>query len=71
MNRGFDIPKASTESTAMNIFGGLERREDDIFPDPVSNSIADGWRSGVAKALEHQMSGFVPSVATIAEQRVA
>jgi len=63
MNRGFDIPKASTESVAVNIFGALERNEDDIFPDPVSSSIADGWRSGVAKALESQFSGFVPAAA--------
>ena len=59
MNRGFDIPKASTESVAQAIFDGVENGEDDIFPDPVSASIADGWRSGAAKALERQMTAFV------------
>jgi NAD(P)-dependent dehydrogenase (short-subunit alcohol dehydrogenase family) len=61
MNRGLDIPKASTESTARAIFDGLARGEEEIFPDPVSQSIAAGWRAGVAKALEGQFKGFVPA----------
>jgi len=60
MNRGFDIPKASTESAARGIFDGLERDEEDIFPDPASQSVADGWRNGAAKALERQFAAFVP-----------
>jgi NAD(P)-dependent dehydrogenase (short-subunit alcohol dehydrogenase family) len=60
MNRGFDIPKASTESAAQGIFDGLEKSEEEIFPDPASQQIADGWRTGTAKALEHQFAAFVP-----------
>ena len=60
MNRGFDIPKASTESAALGIFDGLEKGEEDIFPDPVSQSIADAWRTGAAKVLEQQFKAFVP-----------
>src|SRR5436190_943238 len=60
MNRGFNIPKASPESAAQGIFDGLERGEEDIFPDPASLSVAEGWRMGVAKALERQFAGFVP-----------
>lgn len=63
MNRGFEIPKASTESAARGIFDGLEKGEEDIFPDPTSLSIADGWRAGVVKALEHQFTAFVPDSA--------
>ena len=63
MNRGFDIPKASPESAAVGIFDGLARNEDDIFPDPASQSIADGWRAGAAKALERQFAAFVPKSA--------
>lgn len=63
MNRGMDIPKATTESAARGIFAGLERDEEDIFPDPVSQSIADGWRSSAAKALERQFASFVPGSA--------
>ena len=60
MNRGFDIPKATTESAARGILDGLERGEEDIFPDPASQSVADGWRNGAAKALERQFAAFVP-----------
>jgi len=63
MNRGFDIPKASTESAAAGIFDGLEKGEEDIFPDPASLSIAEGWHNGVAKALERQFTAFVPESA--------
>src|SRR6202166_2694703 len=60
MNRGFNIPKASPESAARGIFDGLERGEADIFPDPASQSIAEGWRTGAVKALDRQFAAFVP-----------
>jgi NAD(P)-dependent dehydrogenase (short-subunit alcohol dehydrogenase family) len=66
MNRGFDIPKASPESAARAIFDGLEKSDEDIFPDPASQSIAESWRNGAVKALERQFAGFVPeSVANL------
>jgi NAD(P)-dependent dehydrogenase (short-subunit alcohol dehydrogenase family) len=60
MNRGLDIAKASPESVAAGVFDGLARGEEEIFPDPVSQSIAEGWRSGAVKGLERQFAGFVP-----------
>jgi NAD(P)-dependent dehydrogenase (short-subunit alcohol dehydrogenase family) len=63
MNRGFDIPKASPESAARGIFDGLEKGEEDIFPDPASQSIAEGWRTGAQKALERQFAAFLPESA--------
>jgi NAD(P)-dependent dehydrogenase (short-subunit alcohol dehydrogenase family) len=60
MTRGFEIPKASAETAAQGIFDGLEKGEEDIFPDPASRSIAEGWRTGAAKALERQYAAFVP-----------
>jgi NAD(P)-dependent dehydrogenase (short-subunit alcohol dehydrogenase family) len=61
MNRGFDIPKASPESAARGIFDGLEEGEEDVFPDPASQSVAEGWRTGAAKGLERQFAAFVPA----------
>src|SRR6266403_1174773 len=49
-----------TESAAVGIFDGLEKGEEEIFPDPTSRSIAEGWRAGVSKALERQFAAFVP-----------
>ena len=60
MNRGLEIPKASPESAAAGIFDGLARGEEEIFPDPASASVAEGWRAGAAKALERQFAVFVP-----------
>jgi len=60
MSRGLDIPKASPESAAAGIFDGLEKGEDEIFPDPASASVAEGWRSGVVKAMDRQFAAFVP-----------
>jgi NAD(P)-dependent dehydrogenase (short-subunit alcohol dehydrogenase family) len=66
MNRGFDIPKASPKSAAEGIFEGLERGEEEIFPDPASRSIAESWRAGAAKALEREFAAFVPQSAAAA-----
>jgi short-subunit dehydrogenase len=54
MTRGFEIPKASPESVARAIFDAVDKDEKDILPDPISQSMADSWRSGAAKALERQ-----------------
>jgi NAD(P)-dependent dehydrogenase (short-subunit alcohol dehydrogenase family) len=59
MSRGLDIPKASPESVARGIFEGVERGEEEIFPDPMSESMAEGWRSGPAKALERQNAALI------------
>ena len=59
MTRGFEMPKATPESAARAIFDGLERGEEEIFPDPLSQSVAEGWRSGAAKALERQGAALV------------
>jgi len=66
MNRGFNIPKASPESAAQKIFEGLEKKEEDIFPDPASQSIAESWRKGVSKTLERQFAAFAPKGAATA-----
>ena len=59
MSRGYDVPKASPESVARAIFDGVEKREEDIFPDPMAESMAESWRSGAAKALERQFAALV------------
>jgi len=59
MSRDFDAPKASPESVARAIFDGVEKGEEDIFPDPMSEAMAESWRSGAAKALEREFSALV------------
>jgi short-subunit dehydrogenase len=59
MSRDADIPKSSPESVAQGVLDGVERGEEEIFPDPKSASLAESWRSGAAKALEGQYAALV------------
>jgi NAD(P)-dependent dehydrogenase (short-subunit alcohol dehydrogenase family) len=59
MTVGLDLPKASPESVARAIFDGIENGDEEVFPDPVSASITEAWRSGVVKALERQFAAYV------------
>ncbi|MGH2392153.1 MAG: SDR family NAD(P)-dependent oxidoreductase [Candidatus Limnocylindria bacterium] len=58
MTRGLDVPKAAPESVARAIFDGVEKDEEDIFPDPMSEAMAESWHSGTAKALERQYAAL-------------
>jgi hypothetical protein len=62
MARGLDIPKASAESVARAIFDGVENGDEEIFPDPMSATMAEGWRSGAAKAFERQNAALLEPV---------
>jgi NAD(P)-dependent dehydrogenase (short-subunit alcohol dehydrogenase family) len=67
-NRGIGrtlVNEALRRGAKRVIFDGLENNEEDIFPDPLSQSIAEGWRTGVAKAFGRQYAGFVPESAAL------
>ena len=49
----------AADYTAAGILDGVEKGEEDIFPDPTSQTLADGWRTGVAKALERRINAVV------------
>jgi NAD(P)-dependent dehydrogenase (short-subunit alcohol dehydrogenase family) len=59
MTQDLDIPKFSADSVARAIFDGVEKEEEDIFPDAVSESMAESWRGGAIKALERQNAALV------------
>ena len=59
MVRFLDIPKSSPESVASAILDGVENGEEEIFPDPMSVSMADGWRNGFAKTFERQNAALL------------
>ena len=59
MSRDLDVPKASPESVARAILDGVASGEDEIFPDPMSASMAKSWRSGTLKALERENAALV------------
>jgi len=59
MSRGFPVPKASTESVAHAIFDAVQAGEDDIFPDPMSATLAESWQAGPVKEMERQNAALV------------
>jgi NAD(P)-dependent dehydrogenase (short-subunit alcohol dehydrogenase family) len=59
MVRALEIPKTPPEDVAQATLDGVERGEEEIFPDPMSQLLADGWRAGVAKELERQNATMV------------
>jgi NAD(P)-dependent dehydrogenase (short-subunit alcohol dehydrogenase family) len=59
MTRDLDIPKTSPQSVARAIFDGIENGDEEIFPDPMSQTMADGWRGGGVKAFERQNAALV------------
>jgi NAD(P)-dependent dehydrogenase (short-subunit alcohol dehydrogenase family) len=52
MSRALDIPKADPADVARAIFDGVASGAPEIFPDPLSATLAPGWREGPVKALE-------------------
>jgi NAD(P)-dependent dehydrogenase (short-subunit alcohol dehydrogenase family) len=59
MTRGLDIPKAAPEAVARAIFDGVEQGQEEIFPDAMSQPLAQSWRSGAAKTLESQYAALL------------
>ena len=55
--------QTAPESVASAILDGAQRGEEDIFPDPLSQTMFDSWRSGPAKALERQNAALVATPA--------
>jgi hypothetical protein len=64
MVRDLDIPKASPQSVAQAILDGLAKGEDEIFPDPFSQTLADSWNSGAVKTLERQNATLLSATQT-------
>jgi len=59
MSRELPVPKASAESVARAIFEAVRAGEEDIFPDPMSATLAEGWRTGAVKEMERQNATLV------------
>lgn len=52
MSRELDIPKAAPEAVARAIFDGVAGGYDEIFPDPLSATLATEWAAGGIKAMQ-------------------
>jgi NAD(P)-dependent dehydrogenase (short-subunit alcohol dehydrogenase family) len=59
MTRDFPMAKTSPDQVASAILDAVQRGEEDIFPDPASLTLADGWLNGELKARERQNAALV------------
>jgi NAD(P)-dependent dehydrogenase (short-subunit alcohol dehydrogenase family) len=59
MVRDLDIAKTAPDDVARATLDGVERGDEEIFPDAMSQPLADGWRAGVVKELERQNAAMV------------
>ena len=66
MMRDLEVPKATPQSVAEAIFDGVERGEEEIFPDAMSINLADSWRTSAAKDFEHQFAALVNEMSVTA-----
>lgn len=57
MTKGFEMEKASAQSTGENIVKGLVAGKEDIFPDPMSTQISELWAKD-PKGLERQFAAM-------------
>jgi len=56
MTKSMDMAKASPSDVARAILEGVERGEEDIFPDPISRQMSEIWRNN-PKQVERQLGG--------------
>lgn len=63
MSRDLPVAKASPESVARAIFDGVQRGDEEIFPDPLSQTLAESWRASPVKEMERQNAALVTTVA--------
>jgi len=59
MVRDLPIAKTLPELVARGILDGVQNGDEEIFPDPVSGTMAESWRTGAAKALERQNATLI------------
>lgn len=64
MSQGLNAPKASPSYVAGAIFDGMENGQDDIFPDPASEPMAEGWRAGVANTAATEFAALAKAIRT-------
>jgi NAD(P)-dependent dehydrogenase (short-subunit alcohol dehydrogenase family) len=57
MVKDFAMPKTSPADTAKGLLAGIERGDEDIFPDPMAQQMGDLWNKS-PKELERAFAGF-------------
>ncbi|NLP84912.1 SDR family NAD(P)-dependent oxidoreductase [Microbacterium sp. CFH 90308] len=61
MTRELAIPKTAPSLVATAVFDGVQRGDEEIFPDPVSVQFEASWNSGPLKAFERANATLLPA----------
>jgi NAD(P)-dependent dehydrogenase (short-subunit alcohol dehydrogenase family) len=59
MTRDLTVPKAAPATVAHAIFDGVAGGAEEIFPDPMSASLAPSWATGAVKMLERDNAALL------------
>jgi NAD(P)-dependent dehydrogenase (short-subunit alcohol dehydrogenase family) len=59
MLRAVEMPKSPPAEVARAIFDGMLDDRDEIFPDPMSATLAAAWDGGVLKAMERAHAAYL------------
>ena len=65
--RHLELSKTPPEDVARAMLDGVERGDEDIFPESMPQLLGEGWRVGVAKTLERQNAALVTAEPIAAE----
>ena len=63
MSRELEVPKVSPEHAAGAIFDGVAAGDDEIFPHPMLDAVAQTWNAGEVKSLERQFANLIEPAA--------
>jgi NAD(P)-dependent dehydrogenase (short-subunit alcohol dehydrogenase family) len=61
MSRPFDIPKTAPEAVASAILDAVAAGDEDVFPDPLAELLAQGWADGAVKTMQHANAALLES----------
>lgn len=58
MSKDLHVPKVAPEYVASAVFDGVENGQDDIFPDPMLQPLAQDWLNGEIKSMERHYTSL-------------
>jgi NAD(P)-dependent dehydrogenase (short-subunit alcohol dehydrogenase family) len=65
MSRDLPVPKAPADAVSQAIFDGVDNGDEEIFPDPMTEPLSTGWRTGAVKDLERGNAALLAAVPAV------
>jgi NAD(P)-dependent dehydrogenase (short-subunit alcohol dehydrogenase family) len=58
MSKDVDVPKSERAAVAQAILDGVAEGTEDVFPDPMSAVLGEGWAGGPIKTMQRESAAF-------------